>query len=503
MKKSFFAALAAMTVFTAAAADWRVMGRLQLAPQEDLRAAVMKLSSMSGNAMLGMMLSPNIKTPMEDELGPARAGVPVTYVGLMKAAAEPAAICEDPEENLEYAVVYPVTWKPADFLARYPTCVETNGMLRYVKPSRRFDDDVDDSADRDADDFVYVRFSEDGRYVAYSDRADQLAAALSVLPAVKAMDGDIARLAVNEYALATLAKASGYCAGQATNEVERQNLQMLSETLSGCGSIAARVRVTDAGVDFDLKGKVKAGSELAQAGLKALDREALKFADGEDVFGATVRAADCGNLNRPGQVARAWMTALANANVPVTNFLALAESGAVAKLTLDLAAAVKAATADSEPEVDEDALQAEMMKAQALLTAPHFSAKSESDALALALKGARFAVTPSARFKATLPEVAAKPLCVASVFSLSGLLAVGYPQLLSALPEEQVAAIRPYGAMLPAEASAGVATAVWREGDSLRVLSRISAAEVKSIGTFAGGIMAMAMQSAFRGGNDD
>ena len=98
--------------------------------------------------------------------------------------------------------------------------------------------------------------------------------------------------------------------------------------------------------------------------------------------------------------------------------------------------------------------------------------------------------TVAQRFEATLPDAKGRRLVTAGVFSLSALVQAVLPSVMSIVPEEERAEIQPMLAFLPQESAGGCATMSWCEKGSIRFISRISADELKGIGTAAAGIMA-------------
>ena len=240
--------------------------------------------------------------------------------------------------------------------------------------------------------------------------------------------------------------------------------------------------------------KVLADSRLAKCGLKPLGDNPLAFA-GKDALIANAVAADCGT----GYVDLTALLDILAKHGFKTDYLAVEEKDNVARMTLDIPAAVKYFTTDATNAVkklDKDALTADLEK----LIAGHETFKVENPAMSgsLAVKDYTTGATPAERIRATLPEIAGKKPYTVQIWSLYAMVKAVLPHVLNGMKPDDRAAIKPVLAQLPAAGNGGIASAAWRDKDTHKFVVRISADEFKSISAGSAAWSAYMMQRMMR-----
>ena len=94
--------------------------------------AFAKLGEHCGIAMLGPMVAPQVaNNPIAQFLGPMRENSSALLLGYIS---ESALNTSNALDNLNYAILYPVRWTKAKFLADHPGSVETNGLIIARNP---------------------------------------------------------------------------------------------------------------------------------------------------------------------------------------------------------------------------------------------------------------------------------------------------------------------------------------------------------------------------------
>ena len=273
MKKllSAFVVAASLSAFAA----WERVGSLQVADMATQGDAVAKVGSFIGNplAAAGMAAaiadSPLLKFfgPMRDKtpmsfkfFGPMRDKTPMSFA-LFLDGEELAKDPTDALDSLEFAVLYPVSISKDEFVKRHPGAVVTNGVIA-VKG------DLFDEAE--SNDTTYVVFSDDGRWAGASDKVEQAKLALGeIAAATKSMDGDVARLRVDEKAFNAITAMA-----KAEKDVDAE----IVTALESYKSVSVGLRVSDLGIDARAAIHFKEGSEGSKCGLKQLGQSPFAFA---------------------------------------------------------------------------------------------------------------------------------------------------------------------------------------------------------------------------------
>ena len=275
MKKLLAAFAAAVSI--SAFAAWERVGSLQVADMATQGAAVAKVGSFIGNPLAAAGMAAAIAdSPLLKFFGPMRDKTPMSFA-LFLDGEELAKDPTDALDSLEYAVLYPVSISKDDFIKRHPGSSATNGVV-VVKG------DLFDEADSNKT--TYVVFSDDGRWAGASDKVEQAKLALGeIASAAKSMDGDVARLRVNEMAFKALT---------AMAKTEKDIDAEIVSALESYQTASLGLRVSDLGIDARAAIHFKEGSEGSKCGLKQLGQSPFAFA-GKDAIYADVQAEDAGN----------------------------------------------------------------------------------------------------------------------------------------------------------------------------------------------------------------
>ena len=456
MKKTIV--LAVLSLSLAASAAWEKIATFQLAGPEVMSAAASEIGGFTGNPLVGMMIAAQAAkaTPFADFFGPAREGACVLFPLYIETGKEPETF-EQFVRGWEYAVLYPVKETKAQFLKRHPGAVETNGFIR-VKGAcgdsgcQVFDDDIDDSEDYAEDEITYnyIAFTGDGKWAAMSDKPEQVKLALGELKAAeKPMGGDLARtrlLKRGAVLVATLLEAQ--LKGE-TNEQHRVLLKRNATIFRNAEGAVLSLSVSDKGIDLKGGVKVKEGSPAAVYGTTALGERPLGFAATNAVF------AQAGAANAPNAVA--------------------GNDGSRRRFE-ELKATMK-----NSP-IDFGALQLRDVSKKGAFP---YESEGVFDGIA---------VTPSLaeRFEKTLPELVGRPLFSAAAFTTIPSIEYFVPPYRAKLPAAERVVISTTLKLLPKNSETAIAAGAWREKDSLRMLVRIPADEIRAVCLVIGATMAQA-----------
>lgn len=456
-------AVTTLVLTLAANAAWEKVGVLQIADVTSLVRGITKIGEFTGDPMLGLQASMGImQLPCVNLFGPGREGVPFALSLLW-------------DKKHEYAILYPIAKTQAEFLQAHPGTVGADGIIE-LKP-----DDEDDE-DR------FVKFSADGKWVAFSDKKDQLDVVLQDIKlAERPMKGDLARLVIGKKGMDVFRKT--YAEAKDGSGKKRQ-----MEMVSDAESLVIAATVDDKGLSARGTVKAREGSKLAQCGLKSLADDPLAFA-GKDALIASAVAADCGQAHFD---TKEILALLAKHGIK-TDFLAIDEKEDVTRMTLDIPAAVtyfKAQTNLAE-KVTLTSLTADVEKTVA--GQDTFKVENPAMAYSLAVKGYATGTTPSARLKAVLPEIAGKKPYNVLAFSLYATIKAAVPHVLNAVKPDERATVEPILAAMPAAGNGGIATAAWRDKDAHKFVARISADEFKCVSATFSAIMAYQMQKMMSG----
>lgn len=455
--------LIALTVcfaISVASAAWKSVGTVQVADVESLIKGVTRVGEFTGNQMIGMMAATTVaQLPFVDLFGEGRDGVPFAL----------QLFCDG--DDFEYAVLYPIDKTQKEFLAEHPGKVGKDGVIALAPDAA-----AQGGEDDETDEVRYVKFSADGKWVAMSDKPEQLPLALKgVKQASRPMKGALVRIALNKEEMKILC---GMLDKIKSKDKDEAGVKKLEEQLRDCESFACAIVVDDRGLAFRGSFAAVKGSKLAKCGLKPLAENPLAFADKSALF-AYACAADCGQNSIELDTLRA---VLAKYGIK-TDFFAAEEKKGVVFCTLDIPAA--AAYLKSASNVLEKVEWKKLGEDLQKTFEGEMAYKVENPAMAgqFAIKGYESAVTPAERMASVLPEIAGKRPYHLQIGSLYSLVLAMMPHVLNELDPKERAAFAPVMATLPPPGKGGIGGAVWREKDAHRILVRFSADEFKSFST--------------------
>jgi hypothetical protein len=484
MKRILAAAVAAASI--SAFAAWERVGSVQIADAKTQGEAAAKIGQMVGNpfaaAAIGAALA---DVPTVKFFGPAREGAS-TLLTLFLDGDAVAKSPGDALDDLEYAVLYPVSLSRADFLKRHEGAAETNGVV-VVKG---------DLSGEDADsETTYVAFSRDGKWAGASDKAEQAKLALrDVKLAEKHMKGEVARLRVSQKGVKALALSLKAQAKSAEDADEVRQIEAV--TSFSCG-----LKVSGLGLDLNFSVSFEDGSEFAKCGLKPLGENPLAFASAEAVE-AAARAEDSGCSKwESDEKWNALLDVFRKHGVDLGRFLVREKKDAVTSYTVDIEALFKFLSGEAEETLGKIDTGKLLEDVQKLSGGEKFAAKSPASFDEVRVKGFKPQWTVAERFAATMPDAAAKKPFYVSFTTISSFLKATVPHGLSLVPEEQRDGMKPILETFAEEAKPGVAIVGWRpkDGGTMRFTLRVSSDEVRCVG----GVVSAAMMGGFGFGDGD
>ena len=485
MKKAVASLLAALSI--SAFAAWDRVGSLQVADVAAQGEAAAKVGQMIGNPFAAAALAAALADlPTVKFFGPSREKATVLvplFLDMKEAAKDPA----DALDDLEYAVLYPMSISKEDFLKRHEGALETNGVV-VVKGDLSGEDEDEEK--------TYVVFSKDGKWAGASDDVEQAKLALAdVKVAEKPLKGEVARLRVGPKAVKAIVDAVKASSPEMTQENKA--------ALEALKSFAVGLKVSDRGVDMNCSVSFADGSEFTKVGLKPLGADPFAFAD-KSVLAASVKAEDAGNNDI--MTDKKWndlLAVLKKHGVDISAFVARNKAGVAETYVLDIAALAKYVTENTETlaKVDSDKLTEEVGK---IGESEKFAAKAPAYANAVSIKGFASQWTVGERFAATLPEAAGKKPFWVYFCSISSFIKAVAPHLLALVPEEQRAAMKPVVDTFAVETKTGIAGMMWRpkEGGSMRLTLRLSADEIRGVGGIVGAAMSFSSALNAAGASD-
>ncbi len=483
MKRLLAAALAAASI--SAFAAWERIGALKVADVTTLGEAAGKVGQMIGNPLVSAGVASGIADMATIKFfGPGRAKTATVFTLLVDSEEFVKDDVEDATDDIEYAVLYPMTLSKADFIKRHKGAFETNGVV-VVKGD--FDgDDLDESK-------TYVVFSADGKWAGASDKLEQCAFALKDVPfAEKTMEGDVVRLHVDPVAFRLLS-ASAEKDEDVTPEI-REYIKSLKSAVVGLG-------VTDLGVDINACVVLNDGTELSKIGRKPLGADPLAFA-GVDAFSATACAEGSGKGDLTDDQWSSVVALCKTNGLDVAKFVSRVKKGETSAYTLDVARLMKLFDEDAEKLAEFDG-EKFMEEIQKIGEGEKLRIDGPASSIMLGIKGFKSQWSAAERFAATLPEASAKNPFYVSFISVSSIIKAIVPHILAQVPEEQREAMKPVVAAFAVEQKRGLASAAWREGESVKMLLRLSADEIRGLGGIFTGVLSMGLMDAFGGGCDD
>ena len=471
-------------------AEKEKVATVQIDNMTGLAESCTKLGEMLGNPMVSSMVTGSLaKNPATKYFGPMRADDGVSVVlGLYLDAAK-IGCTNGNDEAVACTVVYPVVGGKAKFLKLHKDAREQDGVIRV-------------------DDDEFTAFSADGKWATKAETAALAKTALAdVEVAQKKMGGDIARVRVNARGIAALEKIFEE-AGKTDGKSAEWLAAYYNIWIRGAKAAVGAVKVSDAGLDFIGSVKVAADSTLARFGKTSLADDPLKFA-GKDALIASATAPGFMNTWDRDTVVRIVEMLKKELGVDADKFLAVTGKGDDLKIAADVRSAIayfKAAETNGlkkafeQKRGDKDfatRLQAEYMKiaGKTIPTEPSASGCNFS----FALKGYTAGCTMSERFGKVLPKIAEKKPFKCDAMSYVAILNALVPSVLESLDEETRAMAQPLLVQLPKDGKGGLASAFWREDDTFKALCRISADEIKGIGSIVNVGISFAMMQAMNG----
>ena len=484
MKKAVASLLAALSI--SAFAAWDRVGSLQVADVAAQGEAAAKVGQMIGNPFAAAALAAALADlPTVKFFGPAREKATVLvplFLDKKEAAKDPA----DALDDLEYAVLYPMSISKEEFLKRHEGAFETNGVV-VVKGDLSGEDEDEEK--------TYVVFSKDGKWAGASDDVEQAKLALAdVKVAEKPLKGEVARLRVGPKAVKAIVDALKASSPEMTQENKA--------ALEALKSFAVGLKVSDRGIDMNGSVTFAEGSEFAKVGLKPLGADPFAFAD-KGVCAAGVQAEDSGNNYMTDKKWSELLAVLKKHGVDISTFVARNKAGIAETYVLDIAALAKYVTENTEAlsKVDSDKLVEEVGK---IGESEKFAAKAPAYANAVSIKGFASQWKVGERFAATLPEAAGKKPFWVYFCSISSFIKAVAPHLLALVPEEQRAAMKPVVDTFAVETKTGIAGMMWRpkEGGSMRLTLRLSADEIRGVGGIVGAAMSFSSALNAAGASD-
>lgn len=483
MKHLIIAVVSAFTLVASAA--WEKVGSLQLAGAEGLAETASRLGTLAGNPMIGMALAAQAANPpFADFFGPMREKGSL----LLTLFVDGEAVAKSPESigaGVEYAVLYPVTQTKAEFLkAHAKTAVETNGFVRVLE-RQDFDDDIDDAEDYgDEATYNYVIFSDDGRWAAMSDKAEQARLALGdVTTAEKPLDGDLLKLRIGARGIKAL---DSFCAALVradTNVVSKACSASMTNLLKGVTGAVVGMRLGESGLDVRGAVKTDKGSVFAKVGDYPLGAKPFKFASPSAIWAKTI-SRGVGSDVTYGEVWAAYAKVLHEFGFDLSALGVRDEAGTL-RFEIDSKRLAKELTGNATNALakvvaDSSRFSAQLEEAAAELNTKWFAIPGKASNFEFSIKGRKPKVTAAERFAKTLPEVKSKPLVLAEVCSFTALAYEALTAYVPTLSPVEQAMMKPIIQQLPAESETGFASAVWAEGGSIRFMSRLSVDELKS-----------------------
>ena len=453
-----------------------------------------KLGEMLGNPMVVSMVTGALaNNPAAEYFGPMRADAGVSVVlGVYLDAAKLGCTNEN-DEVVAYTVVYPVVGGKAKFMKLHEDAKEQDGVIRV-------------------DDDEFTAFSDDGKWATKADTAELAKSALAdVEIAQKKMGGNVARVRVNQKGLNALAEAIDKAIKEEKSAKSADWLKPLVESIRGATAAVGAMKVSDSGIDFTGSLKAASDSALAKFGKTSLGADHLKFAAKDAVYARAIAPGGTMRSNQPiDEQMKLVFKLIKDIGVDLDKFLAYAVKGDDLRIVGDVKSAI-----DYFKGAETNGLKAAVMKkagdkdfmerlfgeyAEATNKNLAFEPCTQALNLSFAIRGYTGAASLAERFVATLPEAAAKKPFDCAFISYVSVVKAIIPAISESLDEEQRAMAQPLLVQLPKESKGGIASATWREGETFKALCRVSADEIKGIGSLVNVGMSFAMMQAMKGG---
>ena len=453
-----------------------------------------KFGEMLGNPMAASMVTGALaNNPAVEYFGPMRADAGVSVVlGVYLDAAKLGCTNEN-DEVVAYTVVYPVVGGKEKFLKLHEDAKELDGVICV-------------------DDDEFTAFSDDGKWATKADTAELAKFALAdVEIAQKKMGCNVARVRVNQKGMNALAAAIDKAIKEEKSANSADWLKPLVESIRGATAAVGAMKVSDSGIDFTGSLKASSDSALTKFGKTSLGADHLKFAAKDAVYARAIAPGGTMRSNQPiDEQMKLVFKLIKDIGVDLDKFLAYAVKGDDLRIVGDVKSAI-----DYFKGAETNGLKAAVMKkagdkdfmehlfgeyAEATNKNLAFEPCTQALNLSFAIRGYTGAASLAERFVATLPEAAAKKPFDCAFISYVSVVKAIIPAISESLDEEQRAMVQPLLVQLPKESKGGIASATWREGETFKALCRVSADEIKGIGSLVNVGMSFAMMQAMKGG---
>lgn len=468
---AFAIAAAAIPAF-----GWEKIGVVQVTDTTGLMRAVAQVGEMTGNQALGVMAAAKLSAlPCDSFFGAMRPGTSMVF----------PLFAEEGEDDMEIAVIYPVSLSKSQFLAMHQDAVETNGCWKVKGAPLGLESSRCET--------TFVRWTQDGKWAVASDSIEQVEKSMDeVENAKRPMNGALARVVIFPRGFEMLRKEMDKKLADCGDEDERKQCEIAKIAADGVSMAGLSLKVTEAGIELGGKISVVEGSELARLG-EGIDCFAPASIPSGDAFYSSKTA--YGRV-QPEETQRVWKEICEIAETrkfPLAKFASLAAKEDGAKVVMD----VKAITAwvkeneDAANEIEWD----DFIEKTIAVKAGKIPVSKQSYGIGMEFKDHKMRHSAATRLAKILPETNGKSLVAAYSLSLTGMIQGFVNSAMAALEPEEAMAMAPIVALLPEETEGGIASALWKDGSNYVFLSRISAGEIKAIGTGTSALMAYFMFS--------
>lgn len=482
MKRAPSLLLLAAIPLLASAAPEKIL-EVEIADKNALVAAAGKIGETIANPALGAMALVGIaNNPVAETVGALRGGASPRVAIYVDGAPSASGKIGDILSRTFFAVAYPCDMDKEKFIAaKGPAAARDEGA--YVKY-----------------DGMAYQFSDDGKWIAISEPkngnvAKGLLAEAAAAP--RLADGQIARITITERGLRFIGELFESDEAKSNLSIDAGTLEDIKELLATFKSTEFGLSVTDAGLDLTSEGLIVPGRKFSGFGAKPFaSADPLAFA-GRDAVSCSAYAEDAALADGIGQLEK-LRDALAAQGVPF-DWLSLDRLNAeTAVISLDLPAAIEWAKSGSAEALLEKLDLEKLVEDVNAAIGQLYSPTSPAQALAFRVKGAAMHDTASARYAAALPEVPARRcFCVGFMSLYEGLKVVADIVADQPFAASEKATIKGVLATLPSVKGAGIAVAGWREGDRVKGIVRVTAAEIK--GLYSAGMTAISLASTING----
>lgn len=500
MKRILMAVVAAAVL---PALAWEKVATVQVTDTVGLMQAVTKLGDMTGNQAIGVLAAAELsKMPCSSFFGAMRPGSSMVL---------PIFVDEEDEsgEEVEFSVVYPVSLSKEQFLAMHSDAVAVGDDCWKVKglPLEMKSKHGDTS---------FVKFSADGRWAIASDSLEQVLMSVDEIESAKRpMDSDLVRIALlpNFFKLLRTEAAKELANERSSASPDKETIEGLEIVKAFADNVDAfwvALRVSDLGIELRGGARTLEGTKFAQR-FDAAETFGTGAMRGGDALVSYVTLAPA---DAAANFERAWdavVTSYTEQKFPISLFVKTDIADHGGKFTFDIVKMAKWCETHEDELEDFDVDKAVQDVVRMVGNQPVSDLPYRPYALSLAFAGYQPKYSAAARLTKVIPEADGRALVGAYSFSLTGLAQAILHVALEVADEDGKMTIATLAPLLPPECEGGVAAIAWRDGRNLRYIVRISADEVKAIGTSAAaiavfgetGVPPVAMPAAVDADDDD